>query len=187
MSITIRLATYGDVPVLVELNKEVHTMHASAYPSFFKHPVHDEVFAWFQSLLGKDDAQIWLAEEVGTPVGFAYVTVQERPANPFCHERRYLEIDQISIRADKQRSGVGRQLIEHVLRTGEQNGVCDVELSCWCFNTDAQHAFRRLGFAPRWVKFRRSVTPSNSPNALPTSSAPAPNPPKNQSGPHNDP
>jgi ribosomal protein S18 acetylase RimI-like enzyme len=176
VSITIRLATHGDEPALVELNEVVQAMHASTDPSVFRHPVHDEISAWFQGLLGRDDAQIWLAEEAGTPVGFVHVTVQERPENPFCRERKYLEVTSISVRVDKQRSGIGRQLMEHVARTAPQNGICDVELSCWCFNSGAQEAFRRLGFVPRWVRFRRSVTPSNSPD--PNSQAPAPNPPK---------
>ena len=132
----------------------------------------------FQGLLGKDDSQIWLAVEGGAPVGFAHVTVQERLENPFCRERKYWEVTSISVRVDKQRSGVGRQLIEHVVRTAAQNGICDVELSCWCFNSGAQEAFRRLGFVPRWVRFRRSVTPSNSSDAEPTSQAPASNPAK---------
>ena len=157
MSTTIRRATRGDEPALVELNAFLQTMHASHVSSLFKKPDPDEFFAWFGSVLGQENVQVWLAEEEGEGVGYVSVTLQDRAENPFCHQRRYFEIDAIAVRADKQRTGVGRQLIEHVLKIAVAEGVPEVELSCWSFNEGAQGAFERLGFSPRWTRFWRSA------------------------------
>lgn len=157
MSIAIRRATRGDEAALVELNSFVQTMHADSVPSLFKKPDPNEFFAWFESVLGQENVQVWLAEEEGKGVGYVSVSWQERVENPFCHKRRYLEIDAIAVRADKQRIGVGRQLIEHVLKIAIAEGIPEVELSCWSFNQGAQAAFGRLGFSPRWTRFWQSV------------------------------
>jgi len=154
---TIRRATRGDEPTLVELNSFVQAMHADQVSSLFKKPDPNEFLAWFQSVLGQNNAQVWLAEEEGKGVGYVSFSLQERAENPFCHQRRYFEIDAIAVRADKQRTGVGRQLIEHVVEIAIAEGVPEVELSCWSFNESAQAAFGRLGFSPRWTRFWRSA------------------------------
>jgi len=157
MKTTIRRATHGDESALVELNSFVQTMHADKVSSLFKKPDPDEISAWFSGVLGQQNAQIWLAEESGEPVGYVSVSSQERPESPFCRARRFFEIDHISVRPDKQQSGVGRQLMQQILKTAAEQGITDVELSCWCFNEGAQGAFGRLGFSPRWTRFWRSV------------------------------
>lgn len=155
MSITIRRAIRGDEPALVELNAFVQTMHADHFPSLFKQPETSEFLAWFANVLGQGNAQVWLAEEEGKTVGYVSATLQERAETPFCHQRRYLEIDAIAVRAGRQRTGVGRQLIEQVLKIAVAEGVPEVELSCWAFNQGAQEAFSRLGFSPKWTRFWR--------------------------------
>ena len=157
MTITLRRASHGDEPALLELNSAVQSKHAANHPSVFKSPDPVEISAWFTGVLGQADAHIWLAEESGEEVGYMLARFQERPANPFCHPRRFFEIDQISVRHDKQRSGVGRQLIEQVIQIAAGEGVSSVELGCWSFNQDAQAAFGRLGFSPRWTRFCRSM------------------------------
>src|SRR6185295_12238677 len=140
-------AIRGDEPALVELNSFVQKMHADHVSSLFKKPDPNEFLAWFKSVLGQENVQVWLAEEEGKAVGYVSVTLQERAENPFCHQRRYFEIDALVVRADKQRTGVGRQLIEQVLKIAIAEEIPEVELSCWSFNQGAQAAFRRLGFS----------------------------------------
>ena len=157
MTITLRRASHGDESALVELNSLVQSMHAANHPSVFKSPNGVELSAFMRDAVDDPNAQIWLAEESGEPVGYVLARLQERPENPFCHPRRFFEIDQISVRPKKQHCGVGRQLIEQVIQMAAAEGVPAVELGCWSFNHDAQAAFERLGFSPRWTRFWRSV------------------------------
>jgi diamine N-acetyltransferase len=169
MHTTIRRALDGDELALAELNESVQNLHADNVPSFFKRYSREETSDWFKRFLSKENTEVWLAEEDGEPVGYASIVFQEQPETPFCRERRYLQIDQISIRSDRQCSGIGRELIEHILKSSRQAGIRDVELSCWSFNDGAQEAFKRLGFSPRIVRLWQ--------DALPNSSAPARNSP----------
>jgi ribosomal protein S18 acetylase RimI-like enzyme len=59
-------------------------------------------------------------------------------------------------------SGIGRQLVDQVLRLARTENIADVELTSWCFNTEAQAAFRKLGFAPKVIRFARKLGAENA-------------------------
>jgi GNAT superfamily N-acetyltransferase len=157
MNTTIRRAALGDERALTELNAFVHGFHVANNPSHYKPASPDEVAAWFRDLFGNRAARIWIAEEARIPVGYASVSLRERAENPFCLARRWFDIDQIAVRPDRQRHGIGRALVQHVLAEARAEGIREVELTCWCFNPGAQEAFQRLGFAPTLTQFSLQV------------------------------
>ena len=153
MNITIRRAISGDETVLAELNAFVHELHVANNPAYFKPTIHQEVVAWFQGLLDNPGARIWIAEEDGAAIGYLVARLSERAENVFGRSRRWLEIDQIGVRPNWRRMGVARGLVDVVLQAAESEGIRDVELSSWVFNSEAQEAFRKLGFTPQVVRF----------------------------------
>jgi len=153
MNVTIRRAVLGDERVLAELNAVVHDLHLKNNPAYFKPTVGEDVVAWFRGLLEQPPVQIWIAEVDSVAVGYACVFLRERPETPFCHARRWLEIDQMGVCPDWRRRGVARALVRAVLQAAGDAGIREVELSSWVFNRDAQVAFQRLGFTPKVVRF----------------------------------
>jgi diamine N-acetyltransferase len=151
--VNIRAAVPGDEPSLAVLNGIVQQLHVTSRPDFFKPTRLDEVTAWFRPLLEKPTVGIWLAEDQGSPIGYVLAFLHERAANPFCPSRRWCEIDQIAVRPDRQRQGVGRALIEKALAWARAEGAGDIELSTWSFNDSAQRMVRDLGFVPKIVRF----------------------------------
>ena len=149
----IRAAVVGDERSLAVLNDVVQRLHVARRSDFFKPTQIDEVAAWFTPLLQKPTTGIWLAEDGGAPIGYVLAFLHERAANPFCPARRWCEIDQIAVRPDHQRRGVGRALIETVLTWARAEGAGDIELSTWSFNDAAQRMFTGLGFVPKIVRF----------------------------------
>jgi GNAT superfamily N-acetyltransferase len=159
--VNIRPAVPGDERALAILNGISQRLHVASRPDFFKPAQLDEVTAWFRTLLDRPAVGIWLAEDEGTPVGYVLAFVHERAANPFCPSRRWCEIDQIAVRPDHQRHGVGRALIERALAWARAEGAGDIELSTWAFNEGAQRMFRGLGFVTKVVRFE--LTPGSRP------------------------
>jgi ribosomal protein S18 acetylase RimI-like enzyme len=51
--------------------------------------------------------------------------------------------------------GIARALVEHVLEDARSRAIDDVELTAWCFNTEAHEAFQALGFRQKVVRFGR--------------------------------
>ncbi len=157
MDVTIREAILGDEDALAELNAFVQEFHRVHNPSFFKQSDAGEVASWFRGLLALPEARIWLAEQDGAAVGYVVAQLRERPANPFCLARRWIELDQIGVRAACRRAGIARRLVDRVLGFARAEAITEVELSSWSFNPEAHQAFQKLGFAPRIVRFGRTL------------------------------
>jgi ribosomal protein S18 acetylase RimI-like enzyme len=155
MSVTIRRAFFGDEAVLAELNAFVHDFHLTNNPAYFKPAAPEDVAAWFGGLLEKPTARIWIAEWDGAAVGYVSTLLRERPENVFGRARQWLEIDQIGVRPDQRRKGIGRELVDAAIQAADAGGIRDIELSSWVFNSDAQEAFRKLGFRPSVVRLGR--------------------------------
>jgi len=115
MNATIRRVVLGDEGALAELNAFVQEFHVGNKPSLFRPASRDDVSACFRSRLEDRVVRIWIAEEGVTPAGYASVLLHERAENPLCRARRWCENDQIGVRPDRQRQGIGRALVRQVL------------------------------------------------------------------------
>jgi GNAT superfamily N-acetyltransferase len=155
MNAHLRLAALGDEQALAELNAFVQDPHVENEPSHFRPADSGEVASWFRGLIGDPEGQIWIVEASGKLVGYAYMTLNDHEEDPFSPARRWVEIDQIVVHPNYQRRGIGRSLIEHIIRTAHTEGIRDVELSSWSFNTSAHEAFQHLGFKPMFFHFGR--------------------------------
>jgi len=155
MNTTIRRAAPGDEQALAELNAFVHDFHVANYPSHFRAVSLDEVAAGFRRLVDNAETRIWIADEGQTLVGYVSVFLHERAETPFTFSRRWYEIDQMAVRPDRRRMGIGRVLVEHVFADAREEGIKEVELTCWELNADAREAYQSLGFEKKFTRFWR--------------------------------
>jgi len=154
MTVQIRLALPGDEKTLAKLCACIQRLHIAQHPSHFKPFDLSEVTDWFASQFQDPTMKSWIAEHNGDPVGYIAAFLKERPENPFCHTRKWLEIAHIYVVPEHQRNGIARRLIEHALELANDEHIRDVELSTWCFNDTALQAFQKIGFAPQYVQFK---------------------------------
>jgi diamine N-acetyltransferase len=157
--IRIRRAALGDQVVLASLSADVHELHVSQRPDVFKPVDVLGLERWFRDQLASRDAKIWIAQIGDTPVGYALAVQAHRVENVFCYERRWYEIDQVGVRPQYRRRGVGRRLLEHIVEFAKTDGVSDIQLNTWTFNDLARASFERLGFVSRNVRLERSAEP----------------------------
>jgi GNAT superfamily N-acetyltransferase len=123
-----------------------------------------ELYAEDMNNLGIDhraDALLPLVDETLKGQESAFVTFvartdQDPPqvagvllANPFWSLKvagRALWIEELFVRPDFRRCGIGRQLVDHLLDWAEDNGFKGVELEAYTMNTAASVLYRVLGF-----------------------------------------
>ena len=151
-------ASPHDAPVFARLNRHVHQLHLDNAPDSFHEPTHEEATTSFRRQLSEKSAFAFLAIEADEAVGYLLAFVQEREANPFCPERRFLYIEQISVEPDQQGQGVGRALMDAALQLAAQERIEDIEVSTWAFNRKAQAFFESVGFEPRMIRYRMRLT-----------------------------
>jgi diamine N-acetyltransferase len=136
-----------DLDDLVRLNGEVQALHFEHNPERFRAPDPALIRPMFERWLKDADCRILVARRGETVVGYALLFVRDVAANALCHERRFVEIDQICVTSTGRRSGVGNELMAAAKRFASDQGITTLELSVWHFNETAQRFFERHGFA----------------------------------------
>lgn len=154
LELNIRLAHSGDEDTVAGLNSPVQEYHFKHDQKHFKPFNAAEAAQFFRILLESDTAKIWFAERGGEPVGYVLAIVHQSPENPFCRQRRWMEIDQIGVNLEFRGMGCGKALMDTAVEFARSEGIRDIELSSWSFNTAAHESFRRMGFVPKLVRFK---------------------------------
>jgi ribosomal-protein-alanine N-acetyltransferase len=131
----IRPATPSDIPFIQALSKEV--FHAYG-------PYEAILTAWFES----EATMTGLAVVDGKPAGFAMVKIPQEKV----FEKRITELVAIAVEPEKQRCGIGDQLMEAVLEVAENLQVDTLILSTAVENVPAQKLFEKHGFSPWRIK-----------------------------------
>lgn len=102
----------------------------------------------FQAFSLKDDAAgLWVAEEAGEILGFAWSWV--------CGNLWFLA--QLFVTPGRQGSGIGNELLKRTLEHARQSGAASRALIAFSFNTVSQGLYIRHGLYPRFPIYNLSV------------------------------
>jgi len=150
----VRKAALEDALPLSSMCMDVQQLHVDHHPEFFKALKSvDFAEAFFREMLEKETAFIYIAEDDGDALGYVFCNLVDKPENPFTFARYYLMIEQISVRPNVQRQGVGKALMHQVGTTARELGVSRVHLGTWDFNTDAHGFFEKIGYRQRHLQY----------------------------------
>src|SRR5262245_42480762 len=157
--ITVRAASIEDADAIERLTVEVQQLHREALPDIFKLPS-DKLFSRekLAKLLQDANSTVAVAENNGEIVGHVYAVTTHRPENDFKKAEKYMYIQQIGVRKDARRQGVGRALIAFIERRALASAVTALQLDYWEFNTRAQNFFESCGFSASQVMMRRRMS-----------------------------
>lgn len=150
----VEIAGPSDIGTLAQLNQHVQALHLHAAPSHFKETTFEAVADAYRDFLHQDGARGLIAYVEGRAVGYALSVIRNRPENAFCPARTFVYVDQIAVDPGYQGRGVGRGLMEAVIRYAKESGIDDIEVEAWAFNTAAQGFFGSLGFELRTIRLR---------------------------------
>ena len=152
----IREATDQDLNRLAVLNAFVQDDHAASRPDHFAASNIAVLSEAIGHHLQEATSRIWIAQVGELSVGYVLAIWRERGADTFCHARRWCEIDQIVVDPAFRRRGVAKALVIAATDAAAAEGINDVELNTWAFNSDAQDVFRQLGFRPKMIRWEAS-------------------------------
>ena len=153
----IRQATPVDSFLLSSLCMDVQRLHAQHHPRIFKTPQSsDFASTFFDEMLTDAEVTIYIDEDAQA-LGYIFCKLIEREETPFTYPNRFLHIDQVSVRPDAQRRGVGTALMDQVEKLARELGVSKIRLDSWDFNTRAHTFFEALGFEKFNYRFWRDL------------------------------
>ena len=147
----VRKAQTSDLDDLIELNLEVHAIHLQERPEEFKELSAQDIRSSLSYVLSQKSAEILVCCSEEQVVGYVLVRVVNRPENPVQKPRTFLYIDQIDVKKEYRRQGVGKLILDAAREFAIQQGLDLVTLDVWKFNVNAVSFFRSQGFEP-WIE-----------------------------------
>lgn len=142
----IREMASADQGAIAALYDDLDAVHRAELPGLFRRT--DGAArgaAFFREIEGDADAAMFVADE-GEVVGFVYVVVRDAPDLPiFVAQRRGL-VNDLFVREDRRRGGLGRALVMEAEGWARRRGADGVEAVVYEFNHGAKALFASMGY-----------------------------------------
>lgn len=163
MDFVIRPATIDDYAGVAIVFDEIDELHRQALPHVFRAvdgPALER--AYFEAALADPEAAWLVAEQEDGVVGIVHVRAMQAPDRPFLVPRRYAHVENLAVRVDHQRAGIGRALMAAAERWAAERGLREVDLNVWEFNQSAIAFYEELGYVAERRTMRRVIDNDNS-------------------------
>ncbi|MBD8070660.1 GNAT family N-acetyltransferase [Bacillus sp. PS06] len=140
------LSQTRDVELIAKLNKHVHDVHVEQYPEYFQEYNYENILAFYQGIINKEEFLFLLLEDFSQPIGYAWVEMKNYPETAFKKEYKSVYVHQISISYNYRNKGYGSILMEEIYSVARSNGINRVELDYWTNNLIAIDFYNKNGF-----------------------------------------
>ena len=162
VSVGIRRATADDLRMLSIFGTRLAELHVSFDDRRFvsPDPPGPVFFEFFAAQIARADAALLIAELVATPVGYAFVRMEEesiedlRGAGAWLHD--------IFVDPEARGRGVGRQLVEAAIDAARSLGSNNLMLSVSPSNAPGRRLFESLGLRTTMIEMRIELGESGS-------------------------
>jgi ribosomal protein S18 acetylase RimI-like enzyme len=132
--------------ILAKLNKSVHELQQSWYPTIFRKYNYDTMYKMFDEMYQNDSVYSLIAYSSNQPVGYALLIIRHYDNPLFCESHQSIYIDQICVLEEYRHNGVGKLLMEKINEFSKSKDIKRIELSVWAENINAIKFFERMGF-----------------------------------------
>lgn len=155
-------ATNKEIPDIVHLNAFVQKIHHQKHPDIFKPIGNDsDVKDFFKCIISKENNYLFLAYMETVPVGYSWVTLEDRYEYALKYGRKQVYIHQIAVHEKYRQQHIGQTLFDKIKILAKKEDISHFELDFWAFNTEAHIFFKKMGFETynikMWRKSKRST------------------------------
>ncbi len=144
----IRPASRHEHDRLRDLFRELDEFHRLARPDIFRRPTGPQRSAEFlDATISGPDSTILVAEAPTKQlIGLVTLFVRTLPASIVRDEQRFVQLDNLVVRADARRQGVGRLLVAASAAWSANVDAPMIEVSVWSFNAAGKSLYHATGF-----------------------------------------
>lgn len=147
----LRFAESRDIPGMLELLRQVGQVHHEARPDLFRAGAQKYDEPALLRLLSDDRRPIFIAEEQGAVLGYAFCILQITQDDPVLCDRRVVYIDDLCVDQAQRGKGVAKALYERVCDYAKSLGYDAVTLNVWCGNDRAMAFYQKCGLKPQKI------------------------------------
>ena len=143
----IRQATINDIPLILELWKELMDFHKELDPLFSRSAKGHEKFAeHVKKGICNGDCYVVAAFDGEDLAGYCMAKISKYP--PVLEKQEYGEIDNIAVTEKYRRGRVGERLIGEVRKWYREKGIDRIEAKVSKFNKISTSFWAKMGFRP---------------------------------------
>lgn len=159
MAVQVRTAIQKDIPALDALFHQVDRHHSNGLPDYFK-PTQRPVRSpdYLLGLINDQNVGLFVAELEHELAGFVQVEMRSAPAFAVFVQRLFAVVDNIGIRRDLRRQGIGSELMQAAESWAKDRGAQTIELNVYAFNRSAIDFYKALGYEPLSHRFTKNIT-----------------------------
>ena len=152
----IRKAKIEDVEQISKIMQEVQDLHIKNRPDIFKNKKIKEIKEDALEKINSLDITIIVAEENEEILGIAICKVKEVINHINLKDTKVLSIDELGVKSNSQRKGIGRLLINQAKKIAKEKSCKRLELNCWQFNS-ALEFYKKVGFEEQRTMFEMEI------------------------------
>ncbi|MBQ8623983.1 MAG: GNAT family N-acetyltransferase [Oscillospiraceae bacterium] len=149
---TIRYAQTKDIPMLMELLRQVHGVHYDIRPDIFKPTTTKYSAKELEEILCDPIRPILVAADDNDNVlGYAFCVFKQAVGDLLLTDIKSLYIDDLCIDENHRGEHIGSALYEAVLALAKKTDCYNVTLNVWCGNDSAMEFYKAKGLKPQRI------------------------------------
>lgn len=145
MEVNIRKAKLRDCKSICVISKELHLYHIKNRPDIYIEERKTIYKSYFNELLNDKDIEVLVITLDEKIVGYSIIRYVEIKNIDLLRDRYYAYIDEICIRENFRRQGLGKMLFEYIYSLVKNNAADSLELGVWRFNKEAVEFYKAMG------------------------------------------
>lgn len=145
----IRFAQEKDIPVMLDLLRQVGQVHHTIRPDIFRDGAQKYDEAALTDLLKDTHRPIFIAEHNGQVLGYCFCILKETLDNPVLEDERTLYIDDLCVDENSRGQHVGKLLYDQACTYAKELHCQTITLNVWYGNSSAMAFYERQGLKPR--------------------------------------
>jgi diamine N-acetyltransferase len=147
MDIKIRKARITDFQQMIDIYKELDEIHRLEHPELFIEPEGEaRPLEYIQKQIDDEGNFLVVAEIANHLVGFAECAVMESSTFPVIKKRKWVELNSLVVLKAYQGKGIGKRLLDRIVKWGIEKGINRIELKVFTFNSSAKDFYAKEGF-----------------------------------------
>jgi ribosomal protein S18 acetylase RimI-like enzyme len=135
-----------NIDTIIKLNKYVQDIHHENHSDIFKKYDYESMAKSLGEYLKQEYIQSILVYNDKVPIGYAVYFRRNYPEHLFKKGHCSIYIDQICVKPEYQKKGIGKKIINKIKQYCQENGINRIELSVWSDNQNAKSFFSKSGF-----------------------------------------
>lgn len=141
----------------LELLADLQDLHHQLYPEFYK--PFDKVAAEQEILecLADENQHFFIAVLDDTPAGFLWLVDKPYRENALMTMPASCHVEALVTRKDKQKQGIGKQLMAFAEKYAHQNQKALLTLSYW-YSNDMDAYYAKMGFEKHMIQMHKKLS-----------------------------